>query len=175
MGRAQGEEGAQGVGAQTQKKCGVRRVGVALLFPSPAHIFILFLSLRVSSRVFFSLSGCLLVSFFISLEVFSWTWSSNVLVFAEAPCGLHEKTPGERKKDTEDLGGRRKKKAQNFGRSDRGRSDRGRSDGGRSDRGRSDRGRAVRPRAVRRRAVRRSVGRNRPSHFPNRPRQRGWP
>ena len=43
----------------------------ALFFPSPAPIFILFVSLWQSSRVFSALSGCLLVSFFLSLEVFS--------------------------------------------------------------------------------------------------------
>ena len=65
-------EGGARWGAQTQKKGGgkkggARRVGGpkfrVFFFPSPAPIFILFFSLRVSSRVFFPLSGFLLVDF----------------------------------------------------------------------------------------------------------------
>ncbi len=54
-------------------------------FLLPLPIFILFFSLWGSSRVFFSLSGCLLVSFFLSLGVFSWNFG-GVLVGRDLKC-----------------------------------------------------------------------------------------
>ena len=82
-------------GDPTQKSVGARRVGARrvegpkisrFFFPSPTPIFILFFSLWGSSRVFFSLCGCLLVSFFLSLGVFSWNFG-GVLVGRDLKCG----------------------------------------------------------------------------------------
>ena len=73
-------------------KGGARRVGAqnfALFFLSPTSIFILF----------FSLSGCLLVSFFFSLGVISWNFG-GVLVGRDpqmcffSPSGCRVEAPG---------------------------------------------------------------------------------
>ena len=68
-------------------------------FPSPAPIFVLFFSLWGSSRVFFSLSGGLLVSFFLSLGVFSWNFGGVLVgqdpqMCAFSPSGCRVKAPG---------------------------------------------------------------------------------
>ena len=82
-------EGGPAEGPRRWVAGGWRAQNLALSLPSPTSIFILFLSLWGSSRVFFSLSGGLLVSFFLSMGVFSWNfggvlvgWDLNVLVFA---------------------------------------------------------------------------------------------
>ena len=86
--------GPPSAGAQTLKRLGPRRVGprgwgaqnFALFFPSPRpHFHSFFLSLGIFSSLF-SLSGCLLVSFFLSFSrgilVVLVGGTSNVLVFA---------------------------------------------------------------------------------------------
>ena len=68
-------------------------------FSSPAPIFVFFFSLWGSSRVFFSLSGGLLVSFFLSLwGVFSWNFGGVLVgqdpqMFAFSPSGCRVKAP----------------------------------------------------------------------------------
>ena len=181
--------GAETVGPERVKGGGKKGGGPKIsrfFFPSPAPIFILFFSLWGSSRVFFSLSGCLLVSFFFSLEVFSWNFG-GVLVGRDLKCAClrprHENTRREKQKDTRrsperkimKMGAGEGKKSRNFGRSGGRRSCGGRSCGGRL------------RRAVRRRVVRSEAGRgpltkiglahqNRPGHQKSaRHGQQSWP
>ena len=132
MGGAQGgERGPEGVGAQTQKKCGGpegwgrnggdpkgwepeprKRVGrpkiSRFFFPSPAPHFHSFFSLSGDVLVsFFSLSRCLFVSFFLSLDVFSWNFG-RVLVGRDLlglSCGSPQRPRAGEGKKREILGG----------------------------------------------------------------------
>ena len=75
----------------------------ALFFPSPTSIFIFFFSLWGSSRVFFSLSGCLLVSFFLSLGVFSLNFGGVMIgrdlkcLFSPSRCSVEPRRPAGRR------------------------------------------------------------------------------
>ena len=101
VGRGWGEggaKGAEGVGARTQKNGGGPKIS-CFFFPSPGHMFILFLSLsgmfsclffslRVSSRVFLSLSGGLLVEFW------SCFGRSRPQIYLFSPLGCRVEAPG---------------------------------------------------------------------------------